>query len=287
MTTTTVTATFDFLQWQPSYTTHKPYEILVPLPATTTPVPRSNLVFEPHTVPVADARGREASFALDSHGFALLRHPAGAAADLKDRAAVAGAYVPEMEAFLRGHLGGDVETFCFDFRLRESIHPDEFCKRTVNLEDGFDPLLPATHPHIDQTTQGAIRRVRRHMGDRADELLKGRIRIINIWRPLAPVRSWPLALCDARTVAPSDLVKCDIVRRRYVGETYFGRFSPEQRWWYLSGMTREEVVLVKVYDSDADVLASRCLHASFLLDETQPPAVRESMELRVLVFGPD
>ncbi len=25
---------------------------------------------------------------------------------------------------------------------------DEFSQRTVNLEDGFDPLLPATHPHI-------------------------------------------------------------------------------------------------------------------------------------------
>ena len=28
------------------------------------------------------------------------------------------------------------------------MDPDEFAKRTVNLEDGFDPLLPATHPHV-------------------------------------------------------------------------------------------------------------------------------------------
>ena len=48
----------------------------------------------------------------------------------------------------------------------------------MNLEDGFDPLLPATHPHIDQSVQGAVLRVKRHMGDEAGELLKGRVRVI-------------------------------------------------------------------------------------------------------------
>jgi len=25
---------------------------------------------------------------------------------------------------------------------------EEFSKKTINLEDGFDPLPPATHPHV-------------------------------------------------------------------------------------------------------------------------------------------
>ncbi len=79
----------------------------------------------------------------------------------------------------------------------------------------------------------------------------------SIWRPLAKVRSWPLALCDARTVDPSDLVTCDIVRRRYVGETYFGKYNQAQQWFYLSDMDVNELVLVKVYDSDPDVSAKR------------------------------
>lgn len=33
-----------------------------------------------------------------------------------------------------------------------------------------------TYP--DQSAQGAIRRVKRHMGGKADELLKGRVRVI-------------------------------------------------------------------------------------------------------------
>lgn len=63
-------------------------------------------------------------------------------------------------------------------KLRESVDADEFSKRVVNLEDGFDPLPPSTHPHVDQSARGATLRVWRHMGDRADEVLKGRVRII-------------------------------------------------------------------------------------------------------------
>lgn len=113
------------------------------------------------------------------------------------------------------------------------------------------------------------------MGEEADELLKGRVRVIkyasfkpyscmhtcsdfdmsSVWRPLANVKSWPLALCDARTVNPDDLVTCDIVRRRYVGETYFGKYNPKQKWHFLSEMTPEDVIFIKVYDSDQTVEA--------------------------------
>ncbi|KAK0701725.1 hypothetical protein B0T26DRAFT_528308 [Lasiosphaeria miniovina] len=287
----TVDASFEFLQWQPSYEKHKPYEVFLPLASfsnSNNEIPRSNLAFEPRSVRVRNARGRRDVFGLDTHGFEFARHASAVGDQLKDRSAVTAHYVPEMEAFLQRHLGGgtDVRTFCFDLRLRQSIDAAEFSKRTVNLEDGFDALLPATHPHIDQSMQGAISRVQRHMGDEADRLLKGRVRIVNIWRPLALVRSWPLALCDARTVDANDLVTCDIVRRRYVGETYFGKYNAAQEWHYLSDMDVDDLVLVKVYDSDPDVPAKCCLHASFELHagaESQPP-VRESIELRILVF---
>ncbi|KAK1765102.1 hypothetical protein QBC33DRAFT_181399 [Phialemonium atrogriseum] len=290
-----VEASFEFLQWQPLYEKQKPYEVFLPLASfgenNRDKIPRSNLVFERRPVRVHDVRGRQDAFGLDTHGFQFVRQPT-AVRDLKDRAAVGEQYVPEMEAFLRRYLGmggegGEARTFCFDLRLRESVDAEEFSKRTVNLEDGFDPLLPATHPHIDQTMHGANLRVRRHMGDEADELLRGRVRVINIWRPLARVRSWPLGLCDSRTVKQDDLVTCDIVRRRYVGETYFAKYNPDQRWYYLSDMEFDDVILVKVYDSDPEVPAKRCLHASFQPDDgtgSQQQALRESIELRVLVF---
>ncbi|KAK4172754.1 hypothetical protein QBC36DRAFT_196266 [Triangularia setosa] len=305
-----VDASFQFLQWQALYSKQKPYEVFLPAESFQNKIPRSNLVFEPHSVRVHDVRTQRDEYTLDTHGFQFIRHIT-MVEDFKDRTVVQQSYIPEMERLLGQHLsqsqgghGDAVRTVCFDFRLRESIDTDEFAKRNINLEDGFDRLLPATHPHIDQSTRGAVLRVKRHMGEEAEKLLKGRVRVINVWRPLADVRSWPLALCDARTVSPDDLVTCDIVRRRYVGETYFGKFNPAQKWHYLSGMTPEDVIFIKVYDSDQTVQVQRkrfycnstqdmcltlllcrigCLHASFQL--TDSPHPRVSIELRILVFG--
>ena len=42
-----------------------------------------------------------------------------------------------------------------------------------------------------------------------------------------------------------------------MGETYFAKYNPDQQWYYLSDMTPDDIVLVKVYDSDPDVPAKR------------------------------
>jgi hypothetical protein len=120
-----VEASFEFLQWQPSYEIQKPYEVFLPLASFgKTKIPRSNLVFEPHTVRVQDARACYKDYELDTHGFQFLQH-ATAVRDLKDRASVNDHYIPEMEAFLRRHLqemDGEMETraFCFDLRVRHT-----------------------------------------------------------------------------------------------------------------------------------------------------------------------
>lgn len=42
-----------------------------------------------------------------------------------------------------------------------------------------------------------------------------------------------------------------------MGETYFAKYNPDQRWYYLSDMEFDDVILVKVYDSDPEVPAKR------------------------------
>ncbi len=80
----------------------------------------------------------------------------------------------------------------------------------------------------------------------------------SIWRPADKVTAWPLAVCDASSVDADDLVLCDIVRRRFVGETLFGKFNPRQRWCYLSGQEADEIAMLQIYDSDAERGALRC-----------------------------
>ncbi|KAL3959173.1 hypothetical protein ACCO45_007335 [Purpureocillium lilacinum] len=77
-----------------------------------------------------------------------------------------------------------------------------------------------------------------------------------VWRPLDhPVEDFPLAFCDASTLAEQDIVECDHVRRDYRGATLYPHFNPGQKFYYVGGQTPDEVVLFKIFDSDPDVRA--------------------------------
>lgn len=61
------------------------------------------------------------------------------------------------------------------------------------------------------------------------------------------------------------------------------RYSPKHRWWYFSNMTRDEVVMLKFYDSDHSQ-AWRAPHTAFR-DPSFPNAVtRESIEVRTIAY---
>lgn len=140
--------------------------------------------------------------------------------------------------------------------------------------------------HVDQTASSGEQRVREHLPDEAERLLQGRVQIINLWRPLrGPLLDTPLAMCDARTVAPDDLVPTDLIYPNRKGETYSVRYNPNHRWYYMPAMQTDEVLLLKCYDSATDGRARFGPHTAFTDPSTPhhaPP--RESIELRTLVF---
>jgi len=105
-------ATFSYFQLQPHHEHEKPYEILIDLPEEAQHVPRSNLAFETADCIVEDARGHEAEFEIDSHGF-MWRRLRTAVEDLKDRASIETEYFQEVEQFLRGLLGPQVRKVKF------------------------------------------------------------------------------------------------------------------------------------------------------------------------------
>lgn len=140
--------------------------------------------------------------------------------------------------------------------------------------------------HVDHTLKSGRRRVRDLLPDEADDLLRRRFAIVNLWRPIrGPLLDAPLALCDAGSVAPGDLVASDLVYPNRVGETYAVAFNPAHRWFYVPAMRTDEAVLIKCYDSAEDGRARFAPHTAFD-DPTTPPDAppRESIELRTLVF---
>jgi len=130
--------------------------------------------------------------------------------------------------------------------------------------------------------------VRDFFPDEADELLKGRVQVINLWRPIrGPLRDAPLAVCDAGSVAFGDLVPSDLVYQDRVGETYAVTYNPNHRWFYVSEMQPDEALLLKCFDSKTDGSARFMPHTAFE-DPTAPADIipRESIEIRTLVLYP-
>ncbi len=242
-------------------------------------VNRSNTVYEPHRVPVYDVRGIASDVLLDREGFALLRNTS-AVRDFYDEDEVRTVYYPEAER-LMAQMTGASRVFIFDHTVR---------RRIVGANDraAGQPRQPATRVHVDHTELSGPQRVRDFLGDEAGALLKGRVQVINLWRPIrGPLQDAPLAMCDARSVAGGDLVASDLIYKDRVGETYAVNYNPAHRWFYVPDMQPNEALLLKCYDSAKDGRARFAPHTAFE-DPSAPanPLPRESIELRTLVFHP-
>ena len=239
-------------------------------------VPRSNTQHEAHRVAIRDARPIADRVSLDANGFALVNHRS-AVRDFFDDDEVRRVYYPEVERVLKQATGAH----------RVHIVDHTTRRRVVGAQDRSDaPRQPVQRVHIDHTARSGPQRVRDLLPDEADELLKGRVQVVNLWRPIkGPVQDSPLAVCDATTIDLADLVPSDLVYAHRVGETYSVKFNPAHRWFYVPNMQPDEALLLKCSDTSTDVPARFTPHSAFI-DPTAsadaPP--RESIEVRTLVF---
>ena len=233
---------------------------------------------ERHKVEITN--GREArDLALDANGFVLVPHRT-AVRDFFDAVELKRVYYPEVQALIQ-RMSGAARVVVFDHTLRSGDEGEREAKLIR------EPVLSA---HNDYTEWSGPQRVRDLMGAEAEELLKRRFAIIQVWRAAyedaaSPIRSNPLAMADARSVAPEDLL---VAERRYpnrVGQTYRLKYSARHRWFYFPEMRRDEAIVFKVYDSAKDGRARFTPHTSFADPATPPGAPpRQSIEARALAF---
>ncbi|RAI57354.1 CmcJ/NvfI family oxidoreductase [Roseicella frigidaeris] len=240
--------------------------------------PRSNIGIAPQRVAIRDLRPLAATASVDREGFAVARG-ASVLRDFDDEAAIRAVYYPESARILQAATGA-ARVHIFDHTIR---------RRIPGAEDrGAVPRQPVSRVHVDHTERSGPQRVRDLLGEEAEALLRGRVQIVNLWRPLAgPVRDMPLAVADARTAAPADFVASDLIYRDRVGETYQVRFNPAHRWYWLPEMMPEEALLLKCYDSRREGVARFAPHTAFA-DPTAPADAppRQSIEIRALLFHP-
>jgi hypothetical protein len=145
---------------------------------------------------------------------------------------------------------------------------------------------PVSRVHNDYTAKSALKRVRDVVpAEDAERLLRHRIVEVNVWRPIrGPLQTMPLAMLDARSLGPGDLVACDLIYRDRMGEIYYAAHRPQHEWYYFPDMRREEALLLKCFDTDTSVTQFGA-HAAFQHPRTPADAPpRESIEVRTFAF---
>jgi hypothetical protein len=226
------------------------------------------------TMTLLNGRALGERLSLDEQGFVFVEHKT-QVKDFFDENQLRTIYYPEIEELIRSQSGAS-RVVIFDHALRSGDEAEREEKLVRN------PVLQA---HNDYTEWSGPNRLREILADEADELLKNRFAIIQVWRAInRPIQSNPLALADARSIAFEDLM---VAERRYphrVGQTYRLKYNPDHRWIYFPEMRRDEAIVFKVYDSDKK-RARFTAHTSFEDPATPPGAPpRQSIEMRAFAF---
>jgi hypothetical protein len=277
------------------------------------------VVIDRVSVPVHDARA--AAFTLERNGFELRARP------LRDptlpflrHEPVVRHYYSECAELVREATGAG-SVFAFDHNVRSAQG-----KQSRARIDGGQQVQPPAHVvHGDYTLSSAPQRLRDLASPpRANDTLRpflpqgeslipptlarrvlassARFAIINVWRNIAetPVAVHPLAMCDAQTVDPTDLVVFEIHYADRIGENYFARHAARHGWYFYPALTRDEIILIKQWDSagplartqgaraDASNPEAPCtfsFHSAFKDPETPAHAPdRWSIEVRCLAI---
>ncbi|MBV8122245.1 MAG: methyltransferase [Alphaproteobacteria bacterium] len=230
---------------------------------------------EPHRVTLGNGRLHIGEFAIEKTGFRFVRHPT-EVADFYDEDEIRRVYYPEMVALIKAEAGAK-RVVVFDHTLRTA---DNELREAAKIREVVRRV------HNDYTEWSGPQRVRDLMGDEAGELLQHRFAIVQVWRPIRyPVESWPLAIADARSLSPDDLV---VTERRYpdrVGQTSAITWNPKHRWYWFPNMQPDEALVFKTFESQKDGRARFTAHTAF--DDPTTPAnarPRESIEIRSLAF---
>ena len=254
------------------------------------------LKFDEQPVKITDIRGHEQDFDLTKNGFQYYKHTS-QEKNFRDENAIKDAYYKEVEQLMKNATGATT-VHPYSHFVRRSDR--DAIKASVDSKPDAEKVTavtPARYVHIDESEDGAATVLRDNLPPDATPSLRNcRYAIINVWRPIKPIYKDPLAVCDARSVPDSDLVPITMnlppkgsmtyaeISAGQSFEVYYAKANPEPRWYFVSAMGPDEVLLIKCFDSKRGGLARRVPHSAFMDPRTVGESTRESIEVRCLVF---
>jgi hypothetical protein len=220
-------------------------------------ISRDVLNVVPRAVAIEDARQRKTPPSLDTDGFRLVSH-ASAVRDFRDADEIQRVHVAEIRQLMLAASGADevivtgAGILRFGERSRESgAHNNSRPARFVHV-DVSDATAAMFYARSRPQNGRAVRRSAQY----------------NVWRVLTPPpQDVPLAVCDARSLSPEDLIPADAIFDKdgvvaFSFEAWLIRHNPRQRWVHFSSMHPDEALIFKTNDTDRD--AAHCVpHGAF------------------------
>jgi len=203
---------------------------------------RDTVVIDARRMEIADARDRAPR--LDREGFVRVDHRS-TIADFADADAVMAIHRDEIAALIAGLSGADYVAVPNPGILR-------FAERSA-LSGALDNSRPARFAHVDVSDTTAVA-----VAERAAPSGRQVLRFVhfNIWRAIsAPPQDVPLALCDARSFAATDLLPADAMFDPPGAPAWSFEglvFAPGDghRWHWFSGLDRDQAIIFKTHDSE-------------------------------------
>lgn len=256
-------------------------EIRVYDPASGKPVENPDITDT--DMPIVDGRTTGIDYSLHDQGFSLHHQPT-PFTDYFDREQVINTYYQDTSAAMKAILGAH-EVFVFDHNVRSV---------TKSAAGQAGVGTPVATVHTDYTDASGPKRAKTVLENAGrEDLLGRRLCLVNLWRPIAgPVVDVPLTLCDVNTVSEKELFDTRIsfydadnnTDARHAGHIYSVKYSPDHRWVYFSEMQKEEILLLKCWDSQNTTQHPFVPHTGFVHPH-QPDnfTPRESIEARTLV----
>lgn len=238
---------------------------------------RDTIVLAPEIMRIHDMRRENPD--LNSVGFQIVSHVS-SVTDFGSDAQVKERYPDEISELLAALSGAD-RVVVTGTGVRR------FAERS-NLSGRLDNSRPALFAHVDVSGRTAGQFSQRSLPEGSPT--PRRAVHYNVWRATSGApQDVPLALCDARTVAPADLLPADAIFDRdgidvWSFEGLVLAHAPGHRWGWFSDMTPDEVVVFKTHDSDP---TRTCCVPHVAFDNPLAPRdtiPRASIEMRAIAY---
>ena len=233
--------------------------------------------YEMKEITIHDGRPTADQLDMEVQGYAFLKYDT-AVTNFTDDDQVRDIYYPELERLLLAETGAE-KVVIFDHTIRIG---DPEKREALGVRD---PVLSA---HNDFTDRSAPARVRDLLPPaEAEERLNHRFTSVNVWRPLTgPVKTDPIAICAWDSIGENDLIPAERNYGNRIGGILNLAYNPAQKWTYFPDMERDEIILLKCFDSELDGRARWTAHAAFEDPNGPDPSLpaRESIEVRTLIF---